>query len=57
MFPVSYSAPRDDCAFMILSVSSTSVGMKRIAIEIVMAIIIIVVGAVLMLSFGKKKVG
>ena len=36
--PVSKSAPRAVCAFMILSVSSRSVGMKRRAMVIIMAI-------------------
>ena len=36
-FPDSRSAPRDSCAFMILSDSSISVGMKRSAIVIIIA--------------------
>ena len=37
MLPVKKSAPRDCCAFMILSVSSMSVGTKRRAIVIIIA--------------------
>ena len=37
-FPLSKSAPLAICAFMILSVSSIKMGMKRNAIDIIMAI-------------------
>ena len=37
IFPVSKSAPLAICAFMILSVSSTRMGMKRRAMDMIMA--------------------
>ena len=37
IFPLSKSAPRAICAFMILSVSSNKIGMKRRAMDIIMA--------------------
>mgnify|MGYP002981931322 CR=1 FL=1 len=37
MFPLSKSAPLAICAFMILSVSSNKMGMKRSAMDIIMA--------------------